>query len=243
LLETLHVAPGREVTLPAWCARHRQALRLLGGQSGEIDAQALFEEFRGLIGAQPSGPLSLADYLALGARQGLLNSAQRDLAQALFQRYRDWLAEVGLYDRNLVAHVWRTEHLPANGPVYNRTGRPWTTLPADSGVRDSGSGSVVLDTSQMLGKRLAARLALAGLRLVGFAGILLGLQRSQLSLQIGLVLGQRVLEHLALLSVHRLGLRAELPGLHPGQLERDALDLGVLAQTLASSHKPSTSVH
>lgn len=122
LLETLRVPPGREVTLPAfagWCARHRQALRLLGGASGEIDAQALFEEFRGVIGAQPNGPLSLSDYLALGARQSLLNSAQRELAHGLFQRYRAWLAEAGFYDGNLVAHAWRTEHLPASGPVYD----------------------------------------------------------------------------------------------------------------------------
>ncbi len=51
-------------TLPAftgWCDRHRQALRLLGGPSGAMDPQALFEEFRGVIGAQPGGPLSLAD--------------------------------------------------------------------------------------------------------------------------------------------------------------------------------------
>ncbi|HQC94245.1 MAG TPA: AAA family ATPase [Aquabacterium sp.] len=122
LLETLRVPPGREVTLPAfasWSARHRQALRLLGGASGDIDAQALFEEFRGVIGAQPNGPLSLADYLALGARQSLLNNAQRELAHGLFQRYRAWLAEAGLYDSNLVAHAWRTEHLPATGPVYD----------------------------------------------------------------------------------------------------------------------------
>lgn len=122
LLETLRVPQGREVTLPAfagWCARHRQALRLLGGPSGEIDAQALFEEFRGVIGAQPDGPLSLADYLAIGARQSLLSSAQRELAYGLFQRYRAWLVEAGLYDSNLVAHAWRTEHLPSTGPVYD----------------------------------------------------------------------------------------------------------------------------
>ena len=73
LLETLRVPPGREVTLPmfaAWCERHRQNLRPLG----DIDAQALFEEFRGVIGAQPQGPLSLADYLGLGQRQSLLNA-------------------------------------------------------------------------------------------------------------------------------------------------------------------------
>ncbi|MFL6663682.1 MAG: UvrD-helicase domain-containing protein [Rhizobacter sp.] len=118
LLETLRVPPGREVTLPmfaAWCERHRQTLRLLG----ELDAQALFEEIRGVIGAQPSGPLSLADYLALGTRQSLLNTAQRELAHGLFQRYRAWLAEAGLHDSNLVAHAWRTEIAEKQPPIYD----------------------------------------------------------------------------------------------------------------------------
>jgi len=119
LLETLRVPPGREVTLPAfaaWCERHRQSLRLLGD---DIDAQALFEEFRGVIGAQPQGPLSLADYLALGTRQSLLDTAQRELAHGLFQRYRAWLAEAGLYDSNLVAHAWRTGIAEARPPLYD----------------------------------------------------------------------------------------------------------------------------
>ncbi len=118
LLETLRVPPGREVTLPAfaaWCERHRQSLRLLG----ELDAQALFEEFRGVIGAQPEGPLSLADYLALGTRQSLLNGAQRELAHELFQRYRVWLVEAGWYDSNLVAQAWRKEIAAAQPPAYD----------------------------------------------------------------------------------------------------------------------------
>lgn len=106
LLETLRVPPGREVTLSmfaAWCERHHASLR----QLGDIDAQALFEEFRGVIGAQPQGPLPLADYLALGTRQSLLNTAQRELAHGLFQRYRTWLAEAGLRQqpgRSCMAH-------------------------------------------------------------------------------------------------------------------------------------------
>ncbi len=118
LLETLRVPPGREVTLPAfaaWCERHRQHMRLLG----ELDAQALFEEFRGVIGAQPSGPLSLAEYLALGTRQSLLNTAQRELAHGQFQRYCAWLTEAGLYDSNLVAHTWRTDIAQQQAPVYD----------------------------------------------------------------------------------------------------------------------------
>ena len=118
LLETLQVPPGREITLPAfagWCDRHRQALRLLG----ELDAQALFEEFRGVIGAQPGGPMSLADYLALGTRQSLLNAAQRELAHGLFHRYCAWLTEANLYDSNLVAHAWRTQIADSAEPVYD----------------------------------------------------------------------------------------------------------------------------
>ena len=118
LLETLRVPPGREVSLPAfagWCDRHRQALRLLG----DLDAQALFEEFRGVMGAQPGGPLSLADYLALGTRQSLLNTAQREVAHGLFQRYRAWLDEAGLYDSNLVAQAWRTQIAAAADPIYD----------------------------------------------------------------------------------------------------------------------------
>ncbi|HVL08506.1 MAG TPA: ankyrin repeat domain-containing protein, partial [Burkholderiaceae bacterium] len=107
LLETLRVPAGREVMLPAfaaWCDRHRPALRAVG----EIDAHALFEEFRGVLGAQPGGPLSLHDYLALGERQSLLEPARREAAHALFLRYQQWLDEAGLYDTNLVAHAWRT---------------------------------------------------------------------------------------------------------------------------------------
>jgi hypothetical protein len=118
LLETLRVPPGREVTLPmfaAWCERHRQTLRMLG----DLDAQALFEEFRGVIGAQPAGPLSLPDYLALGTRQSLLDAAQRELAHGLFQRYRAWLAEAGLHDGNLVAHAWRTQIAERQPPIYD----------------------------------------------------------------------------------------------------------------------------
>ncbi len=118
LLETLRVPLGREVTLPvfsAWCDRHRQSLRLLR----DIDAQALFEEFRGVIGAQAAGPLSLADYLALGTRQSLLDTAQRESAHGLFQRYCAWLAEARLHDSNLVAHAWREEIAQRQAPVYD----------------------------------------------------------------------------------------------------------------------------
>ena len=113
-LETLKVPPGREVSFAAfgaWFERHRAAARALGG----LDAHALFEEFRGVIGAQPGGALSLPDYLALGARQSLLPVGSREAAHALFGRYRQWLAETGLFDLNLVAHAW----LSWARPVYD----------------------------------------------------------------------------------------------------------------------------
>lgn len=107
-LETLRVPVGREVTLAefrGWFDRHRQAARVLG----EVDAHALYEEFRGVLGAPPDGPLDLAGYCALGARQSLLPPEQRPASHALFGRYRQWLDEAGLFDANLVSHAWRND--------------------------------------------------------------------------------------------------------------------------------------
>lgn len=113
-VETLQVPPGREVGFNAfrgWYERHRAAAKALG----DLDAHALFEEFRGVIGAQPSGPLGLDDYLALGPRQSLLAPESRQAAHALFGRYRQWLAETAQFDLNLVAHEWR----PRAHPTYD----------------------------------------------------------------------------------------------------------------------------
>ncbi len=110
-LETLRVPKGREISFNAfrgWFDRHRDAARALG----DINAHALFEEFRGVIGAQPSGQLSLQEYLALGIRQSLLAPPVRQAAHGLFERYVQWLGEAGLYDLNLVAHDWRALAAP-----------------------------------------------------------------------------------------------------------------------------------
>ncbi len=106
-VETLRVPAGREVAFPAfraWFERHRPSLR---GTLGELDAHALFEEFRGVISADVQGPLALPDYLALGQRQSLLAGPAREAAHGAFARYRQWLAETGQFDLNLVAHEWR----------------------------------------------------------------------------------------------------------------------------------------
>lgn len=114
-VETLRVPIGREVTFAAfaaWFERYRQSTR---SALGDLDAHALFEEFRGVITAGVQGPLDLPSYLALGARQSLLDASAREVAHGLFQRYQQWLNESKLYDLNLVAFEWRT----LAQPVYD----------------------------------------------------------------------------------------------------------------------------
>jgi hypothetical protein len=114
-VETLRVPAGREVSFTAfagWFERHRQSYR---SALGDLDAHALFEEFRGVISAGAQGPLDLADYQALGPRQSLLGGVAREAAHTLFQRYRQWLTEAHLFDLNLVAHEWQ----PLAQPTYD----------------------------------------------------------------------------------------------------------------------------
>ncbi|QJD67600.1 AAA family ATPase [Xanthomonas campestris pv. badrii] len=102
-LETLRVPPGREVTFAAfaaWFERHRQHYR-------DTAAHPCFEEFRGVIGSQPEGVLSRGAYMALGPRQSIFAPKQREAIYALFEKYRQWLDDSGLFDSNLVAHQWR----------------------------------------------------------------------------------------------------------------------------------------
>jgi hypothetical protein len=113
-LETLHVPPGREVSfnaLSGWFERHRAAARALG----DIDARALFEDLRDVIGAHATGPLSLSDYPALGTRQSLLAPAERAAAHVLFDRYEQSLVQTDQFDLNLVAHAWQPLALAARG--------------------------------------------------------------------------------------------------------------------------------
>jgi hypothetical protein len=90
----------------------------------------------------------------------------------------------------------------------------------------------VLHALQVLGQRLAARLARWRLRGLGRLGQA-ALQFGQLRLQAGFVLGQRVLEQGTLLGRHGLGLGAELPALQAREFEVDLLQLGVAPGDLA----------
>ncbi|HEY4157429.1 MAG TPA: hypothetical protein VGM29_05000 [Polyangiaceae bacterium] len=100
LLESIQVLKGKPVTLQefqAFVGRHSHSLKF-------TSAHQLFEEFRGVLGADPAGPLSLEQYLALGVRRSIYASEQRAAVHATFAKYRDWLVEASLYDTNLVAH-------------------------------------------------------------------------------------------------------------------------------------------
>jgi hypothetical protein len=107
-VETWHVPPGRAVDFRAfadWFARHRQNYR-------QFDAHALFEEFGGVLCSEPEGALSRETYLALGARQSLFADAERDAVYTLFERFRAWLGEAGLYEPSLLAHEWAARVVP-----------------------------------------------------------------------------------------------------------------------------------
>jgi len=108
-LETLRVPPGREVSYAAfrgWFARHQQHYRF-------TDAHPCFEEFRGVISSQPEGVLTREAYLALGQRQSIFESAQREAIYDLFGKYRAWLNETGQFDSNLIAQEWQELSTPS----------------------------------------------------------------------------------------------------------------------------------
>ncbi len=101
-LESLRVPAGREVSwrdFAAWFARQRDAFR-------DIDAHQAFEEMRGVIGAEAGGALSRDAYAALGIRQSIFASDARHRLYDLFERYRAWLVQAGLFDPSLVAQDW-----------------------------------------------------------------------------------------------------------------------------------------
>lgn len=114
-VETIQVPPGRELDFAAfagWFERYRSAAKQA---TGGLDAHALFEEFRGVLSSRADGVLDLPAYLALGVRQSLLTPEQRTGVFDLFQKYRAWLTQAGLFDLNLVAHAW----LPLAKPTYD----------------------------------------------------------------------------------------------------------------------------
>jgi hypothetical protein len=103
-VESIRVPAGREALwrdFAGWFARMRQ-----GQAFKDIDGHQAFEEIRGVIAARAGGVLSREDYRALGVRQSIFAEAERDRLYDLFEKYRAWLGEAGLYDLNLLAHDW-----------------------------------------------------------------------------------------------------------------------------------------
>ena len=101
-VESVRVPAGREACFrdfSAWFSRHRQNYK-------GIDAHQAFEEIRGVLAADAEGVLTREAYRALGIRQSIFPNERRDTLYDLFQKYRAWLDEAGLYDLNLVAHEW-----------------------------------------------------------------------------------------------------------------------------------------
>jgi hypothetical protein len=101
-VESIRVPVGREATwrdFAAWYLRMQNAFK-------GIDAHQAFEEIRGVITAGAGGLLSLEEYRSLGVRQSIFAENQRDKLYELFGKYRQWLADEGLFDLNLVAHEW-----------------------------------------------------------------------------------------------------------------------------------------
>ncbi|MBN6742069.1 hypothetical protein JKG47_16325 [Acidithiobacillus sp. MC6.1] len=102
-LETWRIPGGREVTwrdFVAWFQRVRHGFK-------GIEAHQAFEELRGVLCARPEGVLDRDAYGSLGVRQSIYAHEQRGSLYTLFERYRAWLAEAGLYDLNLLAQAWR----------------------------------------------------------------------------------------------------------------------------------------
>jgi len=102
-LESLRVPTGREATwrdFHAWFERNRPLVK-------GLDAHQVFEELRGVIGAQAEGMLTRSAYLDLGVKQSIFLAEDRERVYTLFEKYQDWLPASGLYDQNLVAHAWK----------------------------------------------------------------------------------------------------------------------------------------
>ena len=107
-LESIRVPAGREALwrdFAGWFERVRVGFK-------GIDAHQALEEIRGVITAGSAGVLDRAAYLALGVRQSIFSDAQRPALYDLFDKYRVWLDESGLFDVNLVAQEWQALAAP-----------------------------------------------------------------------------------------------------------------------------------
>lgn len=113
LLDSIEVPPGRAVTLRefrSFFKRHEGALRF-------TTAHQMFEELHGVITADPSGPLSLDEYLALGVKQSIYAPEHREVVHRFLEKYCAWMKDNKLHDTNLVAHAYRRRAEPTYDAV------------------------------------------------------------------------------------------------------------------------------
>jgi len=102
-VESICVPAGREASwrdFSGWFARMRPAFR-------DIDGHQAFEEIRGVLAAAAGGLLSRETSRQLGVRQSIFPQERRDALYDLFEKYRAWLADAGLFDLDLVAQQWQ----------------------------------------------------------------------------------------------------------------------------------------
>ncbi len=113
LLETIHVAPGRELTYRDF----RDFLRRQQQSVGRFDGHMLYEEFRGVLaGSRADRPwLSVDDYAALGVRQSIFTAESRPVVHGLFEKYLQWMKDAGLYDSSIMAQ----EYVAHTQPRYD----------------------------------------------------------------------------------------------------------------------------
>ncbi|MBP0633586.1 MULTISPECIES: ankyrin repeat domain-containing protein [unclassified Cupriavidus] len=110
-IESIRMPEGREAgwrDFAQWFERQRHSFR-------DIDGHQAFEEIRGVIAAAAQGVLERDTYMALGVRQSIFAADVRGRLYDLFEKYRAWLSDNGLYDLNLVAHAWQ----PLASPSYD----------------------------------------------------------------------------------------------------------------------------
>ncbi|MGC4063833.1 MAG: AAA family ATPase [Polyangiaceae bacterium] len=108
LLESIRVPEGRPVTysdFSGFFSRMRQQCRF-------ADAHQVFEEIRGVLTSRPEGPLTIEQYQALGIKQSIFAQGERTTIYSVFEKYRSWLRDTGLYEPNLVAHEYLHRAMP-----------------------------------------------------------------------------------------------------------------------------------
>lgn len=101
-IETIRIPDGTEMdfrSFERWFWGFRQS-------TGLKDAHLVYEEFRGVITGMDITKecLSATEYLALGVKQSIFLSPEREVVYGLFEKYLLFLKEMGFYDMNMFSH-------------------------------------------------------------------------------------------------------------------------------------------